>query len=52
MLRMKLHAKFLVLVLGSLILFFGILSCVVVRRQANLLAERPGTANEHGRQNP
>ena len=40
MLRMKLHAKFLVLVLGSLVLFFGILSYVVVQRQANLLAAK------------
>jgi hypothetical protein len=49
---MKLRAKFMVLVPGCLVIFFGILSCVVVRRQANLLAERPGTAHEHGRQNP
>jgi hypothetical protein len=52
MLRMKLRAKFMVLVPGCLVIFFGILSCVVVQRQANLRAERPGTANEPGRQIP
>lgn len=40
MLRLKLHAKFLFLVLGVLILFLGILSALIVRREANLLADK------------
>ena len=40
MLRLKLHAKFLFLVLGILIIFLGILSAIVMRREARLLADK------------
>ncbi len=40
MLRFKLHVKFLVLVLGSLIVLLGALSYGVVRREAGLLARK------------
>jgi len=42
MFRLRLNAKFLILILGSLILFLGILSYVIVRREASLLAEKAG----------
>ncbi len=37
---MNLHTKFLFLVLGSLVIFLGILSAVIVQREANLLANK------------
>jgi signal transduction histidine kinase len=40
MVRLKLHAKFLFLILGSLVIFLGILSYVIIQREANLLAEK------------
>ncbi len=40
MVHFRLHTKFLVLVLGSLILFLGILSYIFVRREAGLLARK------------
>ena len=40
MVRMKLHAKFLFLILGSLVIFLGILSSIIIQREANLLAEK------------
>ncbi len=40
MLRMKLHAKFLFLVLGVLILFLGVLSAIIMRLEARLLADK------------
>jgi PAS domain S-box-containing protein len=42
----KLHAKFLILVLGILIVFFGILSYIIIEREANLLS-RKGAEKEH-----
>lgn len=42
----KLHAKFLILVLGILIVFFGILSHIIIQREANLLS-RKGAEKEH-----
>lgn len=40
MLQIRLHAKFLVLVLGSLSIFLGALSYLVVQREADLLARK------------
>jgi signal transduction histidine kinase len=40
MLHFRLHAKFLVLVLGSLIVFLGVLSYAVVHREASILARK------------
>jgi len=42
----KLHAKFLTLVLGILIVFFGILSYTIIQREANLLSQK-GAEKEH-----
>ena len=42
----KLHAKFLILVLGILIVFFGVLSYIIIEREANLLS-RKGAEKEH-----
>jgi PAS domain S-box-containing protein len=42
----KLHAKFLILVLGILIVFFGILSYIIIQREADLLS-RKGAEKEH-----
>lgn len=42
----KIHAKFLILVLGILIVFFGILSYIIIQREANLLS-RKGAEKEH-----
>jgi len=42
----KLHAKFLVLVLGIVIVFFGILSYVIIEREAHILS-RKGAEKEH-----
>jgi PAS domain S-box-containing protein len=41
----KLHAKFLFLVLGILIVFFGILSYIIIQREASLLS-RKGSEKE------
>jgi PAS domain S-box-containing protein len=40
MLRFKLHTKFLVLVLGSLIAVLGGLSCLIITREASLLTQK------------
>jgi PAS domain S-box-containing protein len=40
MFRVRLHAKFLILVLGSLCVFLGALSYLVVQREADLLARK------------
>jgi hypothetical protein len=41
MLQIRLHAKFLVLVLGSLSIFLGVLSYALVQRESNILAQKP-----------
>lgn len=46
MLRMKLHSKFLFLVLGTLVLFLGIMSYAMVQREAALL-ERKAEEKQH-----
>lgn len=45
-LPVRLHAKFLVLVIGILVIFLGILSFVIIQREARILA-RKGTQQEH-----
>ena len=40
MFHFKLHAKFLVLVLGGLLIFLGILSYILVQREASILAQK------------
>ncbi|HSQ78101.1 MAG TPA: HAMP domain-containing protein, partial [Nitrospirota bacterium] len=40
MLQIRLHAKFLVLVLGSLSVFLGVLSYALVQRESNILAQK------------
>ena len=45
-LPVRLHAKFLVLVIGILVIFLGILSFVIIQREARMLA-RKGTEQEH-----
>ena len=40
MLRFRLHTKFLLLILGSLAVFLGLLSYTIVQREARLLAEK------------
>ncbi len=40
MLQIRLHAKFLVLVLGSLSIFLGLLSYALVQRESNILAQK------------
>jgi signal transduction histidine kinase/HAMP domain-containing protein len=40
MLRLKLHAKFLTLILGSLAVFLSIVTAVVVHRESSLLAQK------------
>ncbi len=40
MLRLKLHAKFLTLILGSLAVFLSIIAAVVVHRESYLLAQK------------
>ncbi len=42
----KLHAKFLILVLGILIIFFGILSYIIIQRDVRILS-RKGAEKEH-----
>jgi len=42
----KLHAKFLILVLGILIVFFGILSYVIIQREVRILSQK-GAEKEH-----
>jgi PAS domain S-box-containing protein len=42
----KLHAKFLILVLGILIVFFGILSYIIIQREVRILS-RKGAEKEH-----
>ena len=40
MLQIRLHAKFLVLVLGGLSIFLGVLSYALVQRESNILAQK------------
>ena len=42
----KLHAKFLILVLGLLIVFFGLLSYVTIQREVRILSQK-GAEKEH-----